>query len=182
MICTYVSEISEIVVKLKNKTMQNVCHEQEHKKRVEECWFIMRRWGGERQNQEGMTTAELHKENSENFWAYLPQSLSDNILVSHKSQALQHHSKRHRVRQRTHKEMGNSEHDRTAQVRLAQRRSRTVQNTHTRHKTWQTERRKISLSHRCISAKQRLNCIKNTLDPHSDSVRRRASRWQSVLR
>lgn len=28
------------------------------------------------------------------FWAYLPQSLSDNILVSHKSQALQHHSKR----------------------------------------------------------------------------------------
>lgn len=32
MICTYVSEISEIVVKLKNKTMQNVCHEQEHKK------------------------------------------------------------------------------------------------------------------------------------------------------
>lgn len=36
----------------------------------------------------------LKESSSENFQAYLPQSLSDNILVSHKSQALQHHSKR----------------------------------------------------------------------------------------
>lgn len=37
----------------------------------------------------------LKESSNENFQAYLPQSLSDNILVSHKSQALQHHSKRH---------------------------------------------------------------------------------------
>lgn len=36
----------------------------------------------------------LKESSNENFQAYLPQSLSDNILVSHKSQALQHHSKR----------------------------------------------------------------------------------------
>lgn len=39
------------------------------------------------------------------FGAYLPQSLSDNILVSHKSQALQCHSKKGQgVRRRTHRE------------------------------------------------------------------------------
>lgn len=38
---------------------------------------------------------KITPQRSENFFrAYLPQSLSDNILVSHKSQALQGHSKR----------------------------------------------------------------------------------------
>lgn len=123
MICTYVSEISEIVVKLKSKkvTVENTKKDADSSWEGE--WDITKPRGDE--------DSWFTQGNSENFWAYLPQSLSDNILVSHKSQALQHHSKRHRVRQRTHKEKGNSEHDRTAQVRLALRRSHTVQNTHT---------------------------------------------------
>lgn len=50
---------------------------------------------GEKNNKRGDRDC-LKESRSENFQAYLPQSLSDNILVSHKSQALQHHSKRQR--------------------------------------------------------------------------------------
>lgn len=53
------------------------------------------------------------KESSENFQAYLPQSLSDNILVSHKSQALQRHSKRRGEGDGHTEKREESQHDRT---------------------------------------------------------------------
>lgn len=55
------------------------------------CCFVMKM--GEYKNKRDDRSC-LKESSNENFQAYLPQSLSDNILVSHKSQALQHHSKR----------------------------------------------------------------------------------------
>lgn len=53
------------------------------------------------------------KESSENVQAYLPLSLSDNILVSHKSQALQRHSKRRGEGDGHTEKREESQHDRT---------------------------------------------------------------------
>lgn len=85
------------------------------------------------------------------FRAYLPQSLSDNILVSHKFQALQCHSKKGQgVRRRTHREKGKkSEHDTKARTR---RLVRFPSASHTRQDIHTGPHEGVSQRRRCSSA------------------------------
>lgn len=85
-------------------------------------------------NVKNQKEADSKDQEVKTFGAYLPQSLSDNILVSHKSQALQCHSKK-RTRGKatdTQRKGKKSEHDtRTTTHRLARFHVRTTNRTNT---------------------------------------------------
>lgn len=86
MICTYVSEISDRLSTKKQRCGNSRVTGKQNKTGLEVMETEMKT------KRDGRSW--LKESNSENVQAYLPQSLSDNILVSHKSPALQHHSKR----------------------------------------------------------------------------------------